>query len=187
MKKTMIIMGIIFSILLLIISLLVFGFWFIFGGGSYFIQVPKPEITYGEFPFRLTYELNGETKVIEDIIVCEFDGFKVEGENGKYRKWKTYLKSGSERITLLDVRQLGEKDDFNHTILELFFSYGNGEYYMGDEYSQSKAEISTYVEYMYQNVDGTIGYSAFKAEEAYEKFNIRLISWEAAEPIQNTF
>ena len=186
-RKVFIIIGIAFTVLLVAALVLVFGFWFMFGGGSYFIQVPKPEIPYGEFPFRLTYELNGEIKVIEDTIICEFDGFKVEGESGKYRKWKTRLKSGRERITLLDVRQLGEMDDFNRTILELFFSYGNGEYYMGDEYRRSEAKISTYVEYMYQNIDGTTGGSAFSAEEAYEKYKIKLISWEPALPIQNSF
>ena len=40
---------------------------------------PMPEITYGEFPFRLVYELNGEQIVIEDIIICEFDGFGMGG------------------------------------------------------------------------------------------------------------
>lgn len=165
-------------------------FYFLVISGAIFSFMPNPpmpEVTYGEFPFRLTYELDGETKLIEDTIICEFDGFTVEGENGKYRKWKTYLKSGNERITLLDVRQLGEKDDFNNTILELFFSYGNAEYYMGDKYRCSKAEISTYIEYMYQTVDGRIGFSAFFADKAYEKYKIKLISWEVAPPIQNSF
>ena len=77
--------------------------WFAFGGGVYFIpDPPKPEITYAEFPFCLTYELNGEVIVIEDTIICEFDGYVVEGENGKYRAWSSRLKSGNERITLLD-------------------------------------------------------------------------------------
>ena len=94
-----------------------------FGGLNSLVLVPRPEITYGEFPFTLTYELDGEIKTIEDTIICEFDGFEAIGESGKYRKWKTYLKSGNERLTLLDLRPLGEVNQFGQTILELFFSY----------------------------------------------------------------
>ena len=34
---------------------------------------PAPEITYGEFPFRLEYEIEGERFVIEDTLIAEFD------------------------------------------------------------------------------------------------------------------
>ena len=86
---------------------------------------PKPAIRYGEFPFRLTYELNGETKTIEDVAICEFDGYGERSEAGQDRKWKTHLKSGlddllyeKERgpetdtawITLLDSLLLNVKD-----------------------------------------------------------------------------
>lgn len=187
MNRFFIIIGSFVAAILVIILIIIFMFWLAFGGANYFIQIPKPEITYGEFPFKLTYELNGEIKTIEDTIICEFDGFEVIGEAGKYRKWKKRLKSGNERITLLNIRDMEEKDDYNHTILELFFSYGNSEYYMGDEYHRSPPQISDYIEYLYQSMDGTIGGSAFKADEAYEKYKIRLIGWEAASPIQNSF
>lgn len=148
---------------------------------------PKPEITYGEFPCRITYELNGEKKVIEDVIICEFDGFDNLGSGGKYRKWKSYLKSGNENMTLLDLRPLNEKNEFGHTMLEFFFSYGNAEYYMGDTQRQSVPHIADYVEYKYRTEDGSIGGSAYKADEAYEKYKIRLISWEASPLIENVF
>jgi len=35
---------------------------------------PEPEITYGEFPFRLEYEIDGERFVIEDVVIVEFMG-----------------------------------------------------------------------------------------------------------------
>ena len=158
-----------------------------FGGFNFLLNVPEPEIKYGEFPCALAYEVDGEIKTIEDIIVCEFDGFKVVGEAGKYRKWKTYLKSGNEDMTLLDLRPLNEKNEFGHTMLEFFFSYGNAEYYMGDTQRKSIPHIADYVEYKYQTVDGNIGGSAYSNEEAYEKYKIRLISWEAAPPIENEF
>lgn len=60
---------------------------------------------------------------------------------------------------------------------------------MDDELGGHKREAQdfTWIDYMYKTSDGKIGHSGLKAEEAYEKFRIRLISWEAAEPIQNTF
>ena len=34
-----------------------------------------PQITEGEFPFVLEYEINGERHIIEDTVVCKFDGY----------------------------------------------------------------------------------------------------------------
>lgn len=193
--------GAICMIILIAALYIAFVFFAAFGGFTFLIPVPKPEITYGEFPFRLTYELNGEIKVIEDAIVCEFDGFKATGENGKYRQWKSYLKSGSsnavleenkmtsEQITLLDVRHGDDTDSFGNKVLKIYFFGGNGHYYMGDSLGNldRDAQDFTYVSYQYQKPDGTIGHSAFEADEAWEKFKIRLIGWEIAPPIQNNF
>lgn len=187
-KKTFVVLGIIGGIVLIGLLYLGFIFFAAFGGLNFLISVPKPEITYGEFPFKLTYELNGEIKTIEDTIICEFDGFEVLGEAGKYRKWKTSLKSGNERLTLLDLRPSKEVNEFGQTILELYFYYGNAEYYMGDTGDRQRdAQGLDRVSYHYQNKDGTTGGSSYKADVSYEKYKIRLISWEAAPPIQNSF
>lgn len=62
---------------------------------------PKPAIKYGEFPFKLEYELNGELIVIEDTLICEYDGIKMVGGQ-KERSWTSRLASGGEdRIELL--------------------------------------------------------------------------------------
>jgi len=148
-------------------------------------QVPLPDITYAEFPFCLVYEINGKKNEIHDTIICEFDGVEDSGSNGKRRKWRTYLESGKERITLMDLSLRNEKNELGYDVLELFFSYGNGEYYMGDEYG-SEPQINDYVEYLYSN-NGVIGSSVLSADEAYEKYGIRLISWECASPIENDF
>lgn len=55
---------------------------------------PRPEITYGEFPFSLEYEINGHRKVIEDTLIGEYDGIGMNEGIGKYRKWKWRLASG---------------------------------------------------------------------------------------------
>ena len=143
---------------------------------------PAPAVKYGEFPFRLTYEIGDSQHVIEDTIVCKFSGFEMCGSAGKYRKWEEYLKSGKERITLLDCRDMELMDRWGNRILELYFDYGNAQYYMGDEVG-----ISNSIPYMYQKADGSIGFSAISAEKAYETYQIKLIRWEASPPVQNNF
>lgn len=188
MKTPFLVLGIIGGVALIGLLSVAFIFFAAFGGLNFLISVPRPEITYGEFPVKLTYELNGEIKTIEDTVICEFDGFEVIGEAGKYRKWKTSLKSGNERLTLLDLRSLDEVNEFGQTMLELYFYYGNAEYYMGDTGDRQRAAQGLdRVSYHYQNKDGTTGGSGYKADVAYEKYKIRLISWEAAPPIQNSF
>ena len=182
------VIGLIFAALLVLVSIIGFMFFAAFGGLTFLASVPKPEIRYGEFAFQLEYEIDGVVKVVEDTIICEFDGFETRGESGKYRKWKSYLKSGDERITILDFRELRETNEFGQTILELFFSYGNAEYYMGDKYGSDPGRgIGKYIEYMYRGADGSIGGSAYPADEAWEKFKIKLISWECDPPIENKF
>lgn len=161
--------------------------WFIIAQFNF--APPPPKIVYSEFPFKLTYELDGEIRIIEDTIICEFEGFEWKGENGKYRKWKSYLKSGSNMIILLDLNGSNEKNEFGHTILRLFFDWGNAEYYMGDNmYGRGKNPQSfDWIDYQYQTMEGKIGGSGYRAEEAFEKYKIRLISWECAPPIENKF
>ncbi len=40
---------------------------------------------------------------------------------------------------------------------------------------------------MYIYSEDEFGYARFKPDEAYERFGIKLISWEVAEPIENSF
>ena len=188
MKKVLIITGIIIGAIILIRAFLVL--LAVTGAFSIFTpNPPKPEIKYGEFPFRLEYELNGELKVIEDTIICEFDGFESLGTAGKYRVWKTYLKSGNERIILLDFRSVDEINELGRKMIALYFFYGSGEYYMDDEYDFRKRagnDISK-VSYIYQYSAEEIRYASYTAEEAFERYGIKLISWEPSEPIVNSY
>ena len=191
MRKFLMIVLSILVIIAIVTTVITALYLLILSGGifSFMPNPPEPEITYGEFPFRVTYELNGEFKEISDIIICEFDGFENRGSGGTHRKWKTTLKSGNENITLLHINNLDVKTEFNQEILELFFYYGTGAYYMGDVENTSAREAQSldWVEYKYKTKDGKIGSSGYKADEAFEKFKIRLISWECAPPIENSF
>ena len=91
------------------------------GGCFMYSNPPLPEIKYGEFPFRLEYEINGQRVVVEDTIVCEFDGIGWNGTMGeKYRKWKTYLASGREQPGTYSTAVLIDERN------EIYFSLGGG-------------------------------------------------------------
>lgn len=133
---------------------------------------PKPEITYGEFPFRLEYEINGEHCVVEDTIICEFDGIGA-GSNGKYRKWKERLASGNEGVLLYNVSAT-EK---------LFFITASPEFYMGDQ--KEGVEYNNHMIRAF--IRGGASSGLIQAEELINKYGIKIITWEPSEPIQNTF
>ena len=61
---------------------------------------PQPQITYGEFPFWVEYEINGKIIKVEDIIICEYDGVG-NGTDGKFLKWKKRISSTGEEDLLL--------------------------------------------------------------------------------------
>lgn len=155
----------------------------IFSFGS---NPPAPEITYGEFPVKITCEINGAIKVVEDTVICEFDGFENRGSAGKYRKWKSHLKSGHERLTLLRVKGVD-------LTFEISKSYGQPDYYMGDLRYESKEQ---YEKKMAD--DRYLGYYEWKngeefestlitLDEAWEKYKLKVIDVKYSPPIQNTF
>ena len=57
---------------------------------------PEPEVTYGEFPFEIVYEIDGEIFTINDVYVCEYRGIALSEASGKCRSWKGYIKSSGE-------------------------------------------------------------------------------------------
>lgn len=81
----------------------------------------KPEITYAEFPFELVYTSCDEERIITDTLICKFDGIGISEASGKVRKWKSYLKSGAEKLVL---------ETYDNTII--YCDIGPASYYMGD-------------------------------------------------------
>ena len=179
MKKGLLILLIVFAIIVAIYIIVISGVF------SLFMSEPeKPEITYGEFPFTITYEVNGEIKKVEDAIVCEYDGIKNLGTAGKYRAWSSKLKSGNERVTLLRIEE-------ENRICEITVSAGLPEYYMGD-FIQDKTEYEramlddNYLGYIEWKNGEQTGISISK-EEVYEKFKLKVIEMDFSEPLENEF
>lgn len=133
---------------------------------------PAPRTTYGEFPFRLEYRIDDEVHVIEDVIVCEYNGVGWNEGAGKYRKWKgTFKNTGAEEIIVLSDADT-----------RICCSIGDAAYYMGDkEYGDSYVPKFYYVE-TFDN--GTV---SGDAEDLLDKYKIELLDWKLSEPIENEF
>ena len=174
MKKTQVILIISVALVICIVAL---PWALIYIGLLLQPDPPRPEITYGEFPFKLVYEINGERKVIQDTVICEYDGVGMDEGQGKYRKWKKQYVSGDKNITLLKISNNSE----------IVYSEGSASYYMGDlkEYEQFNPLFPDAI--IIEKDIGSTREGLIRADELLEKYHIKLISWEPSRPIKNTF
>jgi len=158
----------------------------IFAGVSLSPNPQKPEILYAEFPFKLVFEMNGEQRTVEDTLICEYDGIGMNEGVGKYRKWKRRLQSGNEVIVLFETENILEQTTYGVIVSRsIIFSLGTPNYYMGEnekfEYTFPDASCRE----IYRA--GEIRSRRVSADELFEKYGIRLISWEILPPIDNHF
>lgn len=138
---------------------------------------PRPKITYGEFPFRLEYEINGKIIVVKDTLICEYDGVGINEGEGKYRKWKERLASGNKKVVLLKINDSKE----------IYYDPGDASYYMGDlmpdeEYTPDFPDAG-----ILERQGGIQNDSTISADELLKRYNIKLISWNYSKPIKNNF
>ena len=139
-------------------------------------NVPEPQIKEGEFPFEIVYEIDGKIITINDVYICEFDGFDWNEGVGKHRKWNGYIKSSGEKELIL----LEDGD------LKIAVSIGSPEYYMNDpDCSYSENTPSIYC-IMPNEIEGTSS-GALDIEPLLEQYKLKLVSWEFSEPLQNSF
>jgi len=137
---------------------------------------PRPEITKGEFPFRIEYEINGETVVIDDTVICEFAGYSSPScdDYNRYRKWKTSLVSGrktSENIAIVIVENQ-----------QIYFYLGGPEYYM-----EARGNLNFHAFKLIKHSFWSYSTQWIYSEELLNMYKIKVISYEFSPPIENTF
>lgn len=147
-----------------------------------FVRVPKPEIKEGEFGFALTYELDGERKVIEGTYVCKFEGTS-RHLDGAGRQWTGYIKDHGD----FDDYEIKETDE-GVIMLSLDIS---PEFFMSDPFYESMADADNPKPEPYIYI--TLGEPSAEAA-AYENFfslyegdDVKIISFEYDAPIENTY
>ena len=184
-------------VLALIAMLLVFSF-----SGCVETFDLAPNIKSGDFPFALEYELNGETYIVEDTVVCTFKGYASDTNNflifghPSPRVWDETVSSDTDNffgIVLLELDNNTESVLTNgRTNFEsyVFLDYGSAEYYMGDH--KGSDYQSPQIKYFEKYYDEEIGMpnskiTSLSDEELEEYFGIKIIRFEFSEPIENTF
>ena len=135
----------------------------------------KPTITEGEFPFSITYELDGERVIIEDVYKVHYvrnDGYA----DTKSRIYAGELKSSGEDDTLYTLK----KDE--NTRVELWTHF-YADYLMGDtEYDYFDDEPFEPRIYYYDAQE-----TEYHDEETLAAQGVKLISFEYPTPIENSF
>ena len=185
-----ILIGIVIGIAIIILVGRLFSmidlFSLLFGGQKY------PEIQKAEFPFIVEYVMDGETYIIEDIVVCEFDGF--DGMLPNHRCWSSYLKSGNETKCEL-IREENSKSVLKSSrvneLSRLVLDYGSAEYYMDDPQGNSMIDKEATFEYrenwkVSEKVTD-VEHTKLNAKQLRKYFNIEIIRFEFSKPIKNKF
>ena len=145
---------------------------------------PRPEITRGEFEFRLEYEIDGEIVIIEDTMIAEFAGINHFSVNGKYRRWNLSLASDRRREHLL----LLELEDGRR----IYYNLAAPGYLMGETVGTRHPNVfdpfnAVFIVERGVNPSRGSRRSVGGPDGLYNQFGIRLISWEHDPPIENRF
>lgn len=147
-----------------------------------FATVPKPEIKEGEFDFALTYEVDGETKVIEGTYVCKFDGVS-RNIDGVGRKWIGYIKDHDDSIDY----EIKKTDDgtikINLDIYSQFFM-SDPIYKLSGNTDDPKPEPYIYITSGDTSAEDPANEVTFNL---YEGDDVKIISFEYDEPIENVY
>lgn len=154
-----------------------------------------PKIIEGEFPFVLEYEMDGQRYIIEDTVVCTFDGYDLSDPfpfSDYSRIWYQSLKSGEEQKRLiLELEENTEsvlvKGRIN-TESKVNLFYGSGGYYLGDPEDAERIPCINYVEEYKTSEKVTHSeVTALTDEQLEEYFGIKIIRFEFSNPIENKF
>ena len=160
----------------LVVWFVLFGLPYMACSGFFVSNPPKPEITYGEFLFKLEYEINGQRFTVEDILICKFDGYSYGfGDSEKYRRWKSYLASDKNEGAVLLL--------FDDTLgIKIYCGVGSARYYMGEPNYRGPNPARPNL-----GMSAAPGGYGTVPDELIEKYGIKIISWEFSDPIVNTF
>ena len=139
--------------------------------------IMTPAITEQDFKYSVTYKLCGETKTLEGVYKCTYEGFS-EGEDPCDRYYTgEYTVDG--QTTLSHTYTIAEKDGAELYIVTLF----NDCYLMNDT---KDMDYESFLEDPYLEAVDKEGYP-YDETNMPSEFAAEIISWEYPEPIENKF
>ncbi len=174
----------------IVIFLLNFITWTsIFAAGLFSPNLTEPEITSGEFPFVIEYEFEGETYIIEDTVVCSYEG-NDPSALVPTRSYSYDLKNNSNRLMIefdANTESLLTKGQINEESRIVWY-YGHGGYYLGDPKKADSGPCINYVEICKTSPKVSHHQTTKLTNEQLEElFGIKIIRFEFSTPIENTF
>ena len=145
------------------------------------LAASRPEVKEGRFNISVTYEINGKVNTFSGVYVCEFDGSSWTPDGFSFtRDWKSHIEGDYEGDYNSAI--IGRTEDGGEIIL--FFGV-YPEYFMGDYTGDGGTPVpSIYVNYEEEDGDSSAVTDPGELEELY---GIKLISYEYASPIENSF
>ena len=184
-------------VIVFLISLIVIYIWGMLSSFLFIDQKP-PQITDGEFPFVLEYEMEGKTYIIEDAVYCSFvecgfvdvlcPNLRIWDERLSENKYaECVIASFGEQNSVLEPEQINSSS-------ELVFVCGSAEYYMGDKINEMSSRRNDKPHFVlretYTGDDGTkyIDAPTVLTEEYIKQyFGIVIKKLELSKPIKNEF
>ena len=138
-------------------------------------KVAVPKIKEGRFDFSVTYEVNGQEETYTGVYVCEYDGVYITCLGGSIQ-WKGYVENG-ENVMAIHTNEYG--------VVYIDFGF-IPEYFMNDPdaicYDVPSPDL-----YMIYNDDDPDVTSSMNEADVIASYGVRIISYEYAKPIENTF
>jgi hypothetical protein len=139
-------------------------------------KVPIPQIKEGRFNFSVTYEINGEEKNYTGVYICEYDGVLTTCL-GSGLEWIGYIENEEEMDVPIQTNEDG--------IIYINFGFFP-EYFMGDP-DAIYYEAPSPSLYMIYNDSTEETLHITGEEEDILQYGVKIISYEYADPIENTF
>ncbi|OXM13176.1 hypothetical protein [Paenibacillus herberti] len=158
-------------LVIIIVVLLIAGPWILlYLGLASGEDPPKPKYSYGEFPFYLEYEKNGEKIIVKDKVIVKYDGIGLSTGTGKYIKWKQTLASGNDEVVLFDEGGM----------VRVFLAIREMNYNL-DEKNENIEYINSFPNIIKEEKDGTI--TSSEAISNTKLYNIKIVKFEFGKSI----
>ena len=151
-------------------------------------QEREPEIKYAEFPIKIEYTLNGESKIAENVLICEFKEIV-------HTSWLERVNTGVSSYSVWDSRFEDNQNVapiilFDNNDITIDYSFGSAGYYMNDNASREIYYPSFRV--FEPHSSGERVCTSFKTVEELEnyildKYEIDIIDCVLPTPIENSF
>ena len=176
-------------VLLVIVGVITLPWTIIHLSGLMLPTPPAPQNTYGEFPFRIVYEIGDERFEIEDVLICEYLGRNRESFTGRELKWDIRLLSGNQVGDGLMSFLLGSATEWKYggSSIKLLANVDTGKGFLGGIY----IDIGSAQYYLgYFVLDGYNPGMVFNnsigildKDTLWEKYKIRIIETFFSEPM----